>query len=41
MKLIVYQIELIEMFGDIEVDGIQIQTLVNQHHGVDMNGFSN
>jgi ribosomal protein L12E/L44/L45/RPP1/RPP2 len=41
MRLIVYLIELIEMYGDIEVDGIQIQILVNQLHGVDMNGFSN
>jgi hypothetical protein len=29
------------MCGDIEVDGIPIQILVPQHHGVDMNGFSN
>jgi hypothetical protein len=29
------------MCGDIEVDGIQIQILAPQHHGVDMNGFSN
>jgi hypothetical protein len=41
MRLTLSLDELIEMCGDIGVDGIPIQIRKYQHHGVDMNGFSN
>ena len=40
-RLTLSLVELIEMYGDTEVDGTPIQIHKYQHHGVDMNGFSN
>jgi len=44
-RLTLSLVELIEMYGDTEVDGIPFQRMIQDiqlaHHGADMNGFSN